>query len=35
MRYTVTGPRSTNQGYWSHHDTEAGTAADVDHDAVR
>jgi hypothetical protein len=35
MRYAVTGPKSTSQGYWSHLDTVAGIAADLDHDAVR
>jgi hypothetical protein len=35
MRYGVSGPRSTNQGYWSHMATLAGVAADKDHTAVR
>jgi hypothetical protein len=34
-RYGVNGPRSTNQGYWSHTQTLAGLAADLDHAAVR
>ena len=35
MRYSISGPRSNSQGYWSHQDTEAGIAADLDHDALR
>ena len=35
MRYSVSGPRSIAQGYWSHQDTEEGIAADLDHDALR
>jgi len=35
LRYSVSGPRSTGQGYWSHLDTVAGIAADMDHDALR
>jgi hypothetical protein len=35
MRYSVAGPKSKSQGHWSHQDTEAGIAADLDHDAVR
>jgi hypothetical protein len=34
MRYGV-GPRSKSQGYWSHQDTVAGSAADLDHDSLR
>ena len=33
--YSISGPRSNSQGYWSHQDTEAGIAADLDHDALR
>jgi hypothetical protein len=35
MRYSVSGPRSKSQGYWSQQDTVAGIAADLDHGAVR
>ena len=35
MRYAVSGPRSKSQGYWSHQETSAGIAADLDHDALR
>jgi hypothetical protein len=35
MRYSVTSPRSTAQGYWAHLDTVAGLAADKDHAALR
>jgi hypothetical protein len=35
MRYSVSGPRSKNQGFWSHLDDAAGIAADLDHAAVR
>lgn len=31
----ISGPRSTGQGYWSHQDTVAGVAADLDHDTLR
>jgi hypothetical protein len=35
MRYSLTAPKSKSQGYWSHQDTTAGIAADLDHDALR
>jgi hypothetical protein len=35
MRYGVSSPRSKSQGYWSHQDTVAGSAAGLDHDALR
>jgi hypothetical protein len=35
MRYSVTGSKSKNQGYWAHVDTSAGIAADADHEAMR
>jgi hypothetical protein len=35
MRYSVSGQRSKNQGYWTHLDTEPGIAADLDHMAQR
>ncbi len=35
MRYPVSGPRPTSQGHWSHQDTVAGLAADLDHEALR
>jgi hypothetical protein len=35
MRYSVSGPRSKSPGYWSHLDTVAGNAADLDHGALR
>jgi hypothetical protein len=35
MRYGVSGPKSMSQGYWSHLDTVAGNAADLDHEALR
>ena len=35
MRYSIRGPRSKGQGHWSHQDTVAGIAADLDHDALR
>jgi hypothetical protein len=35
MRYSVNGPKSKGQGYWSHLDDVEGVAADLDHDALR
>jgi hypothetical protein len=35
MRYSVSAPQSSGQGYWFHIETLAGVAADKDHDAVR
>ena len=35
MRHSVSGPESKSQGHWSHQDTAAGIAADLDHDALR
>jgi hypothetical protein len=35
MRYSLTGPKSTTQGHWSHLDDVDGIAADLDHDALR
>jgi hypothetical protein len=35
LRYSVTGPKSTSQGYWSHLNTAEGIAADKDHGALR
>jgi hypothetical protein len=35
MRYSVAGPRSKSQGYWSHLDDVTGIAADLDHSALR
>jgi hypothetical protein len=35
MRYGVTRPRSTALGYWAHLETEAGVAAEKDHEASR
>jgi hypothetical protein len=35
MRYSVSGPRSKSQGYWSHQDTVAGIAADLEHHALK
>jgi hypothetical protein len=35
MRYSVSAPKSTGQGYWSHLDDVDGIAADLDHAALR
>jgi hypothetical protein len=35
IRYSMSGPTSKNQGHRFHQDTEAGIAADLDHEAVR
>jgi hypothetical protein len=35
LRYGVGGLRSTRQSHRSHQDTEAGIAADLDHEALR
>jgi hypothetical protein len=35
IRYSVSEPKSKSQGHWSHQDTVAGVAADLDHEALR